>query len=87
MRLAFAIASALLAAVRPDEFGDAFCDSIAGVEPIVAPPIRDPNVMITKATIATAAIDNAAIFSRARGDTPEIRKDMVFLPLKPTLRT
>jgi len=50
----------LLAGLTPEEVGDAFCDSIAGVEAIVAPPIRDPNVRTMKATIATAAIDNAA---------------------------
>jgi hypothetical protein len=90
MRLAFEIVSALFAAPAAPEVGDVlvvlFAPMAIGAVDAAA-PLRDPNIMTTKATIATAPTDSAAINNRARGEMPELRTDIVILPLDPTLRT
>jgi len=70
MPLAFAIASAWLAPLATEEFGDTVFGALDIGDAVIAPPTRDRNVRTTNATIATAPIDTAAIANRARLEAP-----------------
>ena len=86
MPLALRIASAWLAPIATEGFGDTFFTLLAAGDPVIAVPVRDPNVRIMNATIAIVPIDTAAIVNCARIETPESPTVIVPLREDPALR-